>query len=100
MILFEACERDIQVNQYFGINKPLKIEHNSKTRIVYDMLLNHSNIKRIQDKPIVLQWIQPPASSPFFNNNNNNPSSTTSSNIANNLQNVNCKDSFPLSDIS
>lgn len=91
----KACERNIQVNQYFGINKPLKIEHNSKTRTVYDMLLNHSNIKRIQDKPIVLQWI----TSPTSNNDYNNGSSSTAllNDISKSLQND--KDSV-LSDIS
>jgi hypothetical protein len=94
----KTCERNVQVNQYFGINKPLKIEHNSKTRIVYDMLLTHSNIKRVQDKPIVLQWI---SLSTNDNNNYDNNSeaiaTTASHNPAKSLQND--KDSF-LSDTS
>jgi hypothetical protein len=109
----KACERNIQIHQYFGINKSLKIEHNSKTRIVYDMLLNHSNIKRVQDKSIVLQWIETSNTSTsssysnskkdnYNNNNNNSQSSTTSNNIANDLQNDNGRenDSSSLSDIS
>ena len=91
----KACERNIQVNQYFGINKPLKIEHNSKTRTVYDMLLNHSNIKRIQDKPIVLQWITSPKSNNDYNNGSS--SAALSNDISKRLQND--KDSV-LSDIS
>lgn len=87
----KASECNIQVRQYFGINKPLKIEHNSKTRIVYDMLLNHSNIKRVQDKPIVLQWIT--SSSALTYNNNSSASNNTAKNFQNN------DDSF-LSDIS
>ncbi|HSF50155.1 MAG TPA: AAA family ATPase, partial [Nitrososphaeraceae archaeon] len=93
----KACERNMQVHQYFGINKSLKIEHNSKTRVVYDMLLNHTNIKRVQDKPIVLQWISSSSSPTILPNSNNNNSSVESNNIAKSLQNG--KSSF-LSDIS
>lgn len=55
-----ASENNKQVHSYFGINKPLKIERNYKTKAVYHMLLNNQNIKKINDKPIILQWISSP----------------------------------------
>jgi replicative DNA helicase Mcm len=53
----KASENNKQVNSYFGINKNLKIENNYKTKAVYHVLLNNPNIKKINDKPIILQWI-------------------------------------------
>jgi hypothetical protein len=34
----------------------LKIQDNHKTRDVKELLLAHTNIKRVQDNPIVLKW--------------------------------------------
>ena len=35
----------------------LKIKDNHKTRDVKNLLLNHSNIKIIGEKPIILKWL-------------------------------------------
>ena len=35
----------------------LKIENNRKLRSTYELLIENPNIKRVQEKPIVLQWI-------------------------------------------
>jgi hypothetical protein len=53
----KAAENNQQVKSYFGINKPLRNDKNYKTRAVYHMLLNHQNIRKISDKPIVLRLI-------------------------------------------
>lgn len=53
----KGCERNKQVQSYFGINKSLKIQSNSKTRAVYEMLRNHSKVRIIGEKPIVFQWL-------------------------------------------
>lgn len=55
----KICENNEQLANYFGYNeKPLKIKNNRKLRDVYERLLNHSNIKKVQEKPIVLQWLE------------------------------------------
>jgi replicative DNA helicase Mcm len=56
----KVCENNEQLANYFEYNdKPLKIKNNRKVRDVYERLLNHSNIKKVQEKPIVLQWLDP-----------------------------------------
>ena len=57
-LITKVCQGNKQLANYFEYGKKqLKIENNKKVRNVYDMLLNHSNIKKIQDSPIVLQWL-------------------------------------------
>jgi hypothetical protein len=36
----------------------LKLRNNYKLRTVLDMLLNHSSIKQVQQKPVAIQWIE------------------------------------------
>jgi hypothetical protein len=50
-----ACKRNEQIKRYLG--DKLKMQDNMKSRPVLDMLLNHRSIKQIQQKPVVLQWI-------------------------------------------
>ena len=56
------CKEDKQLATYFGYDsgKSLKIQDNHKVSDVKKLLLNHSNIKRIQDNPIVLKWFENP----------------------------------------
>ena len=56
------CKEDKQLSTYFGYDKDksLKIEDNHKVSDVKKLLLNHSNIKRVQDNPIVLKWFEGP----------------------------------------
>ena len=56
------CKEDKQLSSYFGYDKDksLKIEDNHKVSDVKKLLLNHSNIKRVQDNPIVLKWFEGP----------------------------------------
>jgi replicative DNA helicase Mcm len=35
----------------------LKLRNNYKLRTVLDMLLNHSSVKEVQQKPVIIQWI-------------------------------------------
>ena len=39
-----------------SVTETLRLSDNMKVRSVYEMLLNHSNVRRIQEKPVVLQW--------------------------------------------
>jgi replicative DNA helicase Mcm len=56
----KVCENNEQLAKYFEYDdKSLKIKNNRKVRDVYEQLLNHSNIKKVQEKPIVLQWLDP-----------------------------------------
>jgi replicative DNA helicase Mcm len=57
-----VCEGDEQLAYYFGYNKEksLKMRNNIKIRDLCDRLLNHSEIKRVQEKPVVLQWLCDP----------------------------------------
>ena len=59
-----TCQRNKQLANYFGYEdtnyKSFKIESNKKVRQIYEMLLNHSQIKKIQEKPIYLKWISDP----------------------------------------
>ena len=50
-----ACERNAQVALYIG--KSFKLENNKKLRPILDMLQNHSRVKIVQMKPIVLQYM-------------------------------------------
>jgi MoxR-like ATPase len=50
-----ACDENTQVSNYLGENWSIK--HNIKLRSVVDMLLNHSDIKKIQSHPIVLKFL-------------------------------------------
>lgn len=53
------CENNEQLANYFEYKeKPLKIKNNRKLRDVYERLLNHSNTKKVQERPIVLQWLE------------------------------------------
>jgi hypothetical protein len=49
-----ACHEDKQVAAYIGEN--WSIERNIKVRVIIDMLRNHSQVKEISRKPVVLQW--------------------------------------------
>jgi MoxR-like ATPase len=49
-----ACHEDKQIAAYIGEN--WSIEHNIKVRVIIDMLRNHSQVKEISRKPVVLQW--------------------------------------------
>jgi len=52
------CKRNEQLAHYFGYGKiSLQIKHNRKTRNLLDLLLNNSKVKKVGDKPIVLQWL-------------------------------------------
>jgi replicative DNA helicase Mcm len=52
------CKDNKQLATYFGYDneKSLKIQDNHKIRDVKESLLNHSNIKRINNNPITLKW--------------------------------------------
>jgi DNA replicative helicase MCM subunit Mcm2 (Cdc46/Mcm family) len=61
----KVCENNEQLANYLEYNeKPLKIKNNRKLRDVYERLLNHSNIKKVQERPIVLQWLEPDPGDP------------------------------------
>lgn len=56
-LISKLCQVDKQLANYFEYGKKqLKIENSKKLRNVYELLLNHPNIKKVQDRPIVLQW--------------------------------------------
>ena len=59
-LVFQVCKGNENLKSYFGYDrkKSLKIRDNKKVRMLYDMLLNHSNIKLIHEKPVVFQWIE------------------------------------------
>jgi DNA replicative helicase MCM subunit Mcm2 (Cdc46/Mcm family) len=77
-LIEKICHENEQLSRYFGYGKvSLQIKHNKKTRNIYDMLLNHSKIKKVGEKPTVLQWLSDPSDpSDHYNNdkkeNNNN----------------------------
>lgn len=54
-LVISACQRNEHVKRYVGDR--FKLEKNIKLRPVRDMLLNHSSIKMVGQRPIVLQWI-------------------------------------------
>jgi hypothetical protein len=60
-LLKQACHNNHYIERYlcFG-NKPLRLRDNIKVRSVYEMLLNHTNVRRIQEKPTILQWLCDP----------------------------------------
>jgi DNA replicative helicase MCM subunit Mcm2 (Cdc46/Mcm family) len=52
------CKEDKQLATFYGYDneKSLKIKDNHKVRDIKELLLNHTNIKRIRDNPITLKW--------------------------------------------
>ena len=65
-----ACEKDELVMRYIiggtkidrnGTTK-LKLRNNHKLRNVLDMVLNHSSVRQVQQKPLIIQWIEPEGS--------------------------------------
>jgi replicative DNA helicase Mcm len=60
-----TCEKNPYVKSYLlgnnnktnNLNRFLKVENNRKLRGIYELLIENSNIKRINEKPIALQWI-------------------------------------------
>ena len=50
-----ACQRNKQVERYIG--KSFRLDENSKLRPILDMLRNHSRIKEVQMRPVVLQYM-------------------------------------------
>jgi len=51
-----ACGRNEQVKSY--VDGKFKLQDNFKLRPLLDMLVNHSCIKQVKDKPVVLKWIK------------------------------------------
>ena len=60
-LVITACKRNEQLKQYLG--DEIKLRKNWKLRPILDMLLNHTCIKQVQQKPIVLEWIDETSSS-------------------------------------
>jgi DNA replicative helicase MCM subunit Mcm2 (Cdc46/Mcm family) len=55
-----ACERNVQVARYVdgkGRRPNLKLRYNKKLRPVLEMLEDHTHVKIIQTKPVVLQYV-------------------------------------------
>ena len=52
-----ACKEDRQIALYLGNN--WSIAGNSRLQSIVAMLRNHSHIREIKSKPVVLQWIGP-----------------------------------------
>jgi hypothetical protein len=50
-----ACKGNEQVKRY--LDDKLKMQDNIKLRSILALLLNHTSVKQIQQKPVVLQWI-------------------------------------------
>ena len=61
-LIITICKRNKQIAIWLGYdeNKSLKMRDNHKITDLYHRLLNHSNIKRVQEKPTVLQWLCDP----------------------------------------
>ena len=51
----KACKNKEQIKNYLNPNL-LRLNKNRKLRSVFEMLKNHSNIKIVKEKPIVLLW--------------------------------------------
>jgi replicative DNA helicase Mcm len=60
-LVITACKRNEQLKRYLG--DEIKLRKNWKLRPVLDMLINHTSIKQVQEKPIVLEWIDETLSS-------------------------------------
>src|SRR5215211_1917358 len=72
-LIEKICQRNEQLARHFGYGKvSLQITHNKKSRNVYDMLLNDSKIKKIGEKPTVLQWLSDPSDSSDYDNTDKN----------------------------
>ncbi len=54
-----AIHEDIQIKEYIGVI--WQIKHNKKLRNVVDSLLNHPHVKKINEKPAILQFLSDPS---------------------------------------
>lgn len=41
----------------------LKLENNRKLRSTFELLIENPNIKRVQEKPIAIKWVNPDSNS-------------------------------------
>jgi len=51
----KACNENQELAEYLGSR--WSVEHNHKLRHIIDMLLNHSNVRKTGQKPMVLKWV-------------------------------------------
>src|SRR5262249_5725271 len=70
-----ASQKNEQIRNYLGTR--LNVKSNWKLRAVRDMLLNHTSIKQVNDKPIVLLYSEEKSSLDRFSNNGTTISQTT-----------------------
>jgi hypothetical protein len=86
MTIEELCRlvvhRDNQVLNYLGYI--WNMEHNKKVKNLVDSLLNHQYVKKINNHPIVLQWLADPADPPDQNTELNNNNQTENNQSENN----------------
>jgi hypothetical protein len=77
-----ACERNEHIKSYLG--SKFKLQDNIKLRPLLDMVVNHSRVKQVKDKPVVLKWIDDArtgANSLIFTKTEDNNKESGSSNI-------------------
>jgi replicative DNA helicase Mcm len=54
----KVCKKDEYIRVYIGPNHNLR--NNIKLRNILDMLLNHSQVRKVNLKPVVLEWLCDP----------------------------------------
>jgi DNA replicative helicase MCM subunit Mcm2 (Cdc46/Mcm family) len=65
-----VCTRNEQVKRY--LDDKFKMQDSMKLRSVLTMLLNHRSIRQVQQKPVVLEWINSNGSDVSSIQNNDN----------------------------
>ena len=69
-LIQKVCNKDEYIRIYIGDKH--KMQNNIKLRPILDMLLNHTRVKRIGLKPLVLQWTSQPTSESKETDSKNN----------------------------
>lgn len=67
----EASKQSPQVKSYLG-GRGYDIGSNNKLRRIVDQLVDHSRVKQVQNKPIVLQWLKEEGSQQAADQNEQN----------------------------
>src|SRR4029453_5901771 len=58
-LIKEVCEKNDHIARYLGFgHKSLQTAFNRKVRNVRDLLIKNPNIKRTNERPIVLEWFE------------------------------------------
>jgi DNA replicative helicase MCM subunit Mcm2 (Cdc46/Mcm family) len=74
-VIETVCRANQHISRYLGLKNKSKLRNNIKLRSILDMLQQHSRVKIVQMKPVVLQYMAAPVTGAAFDNTSSSSSS-------------------------